>query len=181
MNIYLTRHGQTDENKGKLMQGRRDIPLNDTGRNQAKEAALKLGHIDFDAVYASTLDRAVETASIISALPRDRIIQDERIIETDFGVYEGMGYYSMGVKMSLYWMLPEIFKAPKSVESIESMVDRSRAFIDDLKKKDYENVLIVCHGGIIRALRGCLEERKNGIIWRPKPKNCEIKKYVITK
>ena len=41
----------------------------------------------------------------------------------------------------------------------------------------YENVLIVCHGGIIRSLCGYLEDRKNGIKWRPKPNNCEIRVY----
>ena len=46
-----------------------------------------------------------------------------------------------------------------------------------MEKKDYYNVLIVCHGGIIRALRGYMEDRNNGIRWRPKPKNCEIIEY----
>ena len=51
------------------------------------------------------------------------------------------------------------------------------AFSKELEKKNYENVLIVCHGGIIRSLCGYLEDRKNGIKWRPKPNNCEIRVY----
>ena len=101
------------------------------------------------------------------------------IIETDFGKYDMKSYYRMGIPMTLYWALPEIFPAPKTVETIESMVARSRSFLNDLQKKDYDNVLIVCHGGIIRALCGCLENRKRGIKWRPKPHNCEIRKYEI--
>ena len=79
--------------------------------------------------------------------------------------------------MTLFWMYPEIFKGPKSAESIESMVSRSRSFLEDLKAKDYKNVLVVCHGGIIRALCGVLENRPKGIKWRPRPKNCEIREY----
>ena len=177
MKIYLTRHGETEYNKGKLMQGRSDIPLNEKGIEQAKEAALGVKNIKFDAVYASPLDRAVATASIIGNVPRESIICDERILEADFGPFEGKPYHTLGPKMTLFWMYPEIFKGPKSAESIESMVSRSRSFLEDLKSKDYENVLVVCHGGIIRALCGVLENRPKGIKWRPRPKNCEIREY----
>lgn len=177
MNIYLTRHGQTELNRLKLMQGRIEEPLNETGRQQAHIAAESVKDINFDAVISSPLGRAVETASIIGRLPKEQVIIDERIIEVDFGRYEGCPYGRMGPRMTLYWMCPEIFKAPKTVEPVASMVSRSRDFLDELLTKDYENVLIVCHGGIIRALSGYLEGRRNGIKWRPKPKNCEIRKY----
>ena len=81
--------------------------------------------------------------------------------------------------MTLYWALPEVFPAPDTVESIASMRERSQSFVMDLKdlcrEKNYENVLVTCHGGIIRALSGCLAERRNGLMWRPKPKNCEVR------
>ena len=179
MKIWITRHGQTELNLKKLMQGRVDEPLNDTGRNQAKAARAQIGDIKFDAVFASPLDRAVETASILGGVDRSQVITDDRIIETDFGKYDMKSYYRMGIPMILYWALPEIFPAPKTVETIESMAARSRSFLNDLQEKDYDNVLIVCHGGIIRALCGCLENRKRGIKWRPKPHNCEIRKYDI--
>lgn len=179
MKIWITRHGQTELNLKKLMQGRVDEPLNDTGRNQAKAARAQIGDIKFDAVFASPLDRAVETASILGGVDRSQVITDDRIIETDFGKYDMKSYYRMGIPMTLYWALPEIFPAPKTVETIESMVARSRSFLNDLQERDYDNVLIVCHGGIIRALCGCLENRKRGIKWRPKPHNCEIRKYEI--
>jgi alpha-ribazole phosphatase/probable phosphoglycerate mutase len=57
------------------------------------------------------------------------------------------------------------------------MVARTRSFLTDLEKKDYENVLVVCHGGIIRPIRGYFENVKRGYIWRPRPKNCEIFVY----
>jgi alpha-ribazole phosphatase/probable phosphoglycerate mutase len=57
------------------------------------------------------------------------------------------------------------------------MIDRTSSFLKELEQKDYENVLVACHGGIIRPIRGYLENRKSGVIWRPRPKNCEIFVY----
>ncbi|MGN1277289.1 MAG: histidine phosphatase family protein [Floccifex sp.] len=81
------------------------------------------------------------------------------------------------MRFSLFWAFPEIFKEPDTVESISSMVQRSSSFLKELETKDYENVLVVCHGGIIRALCGYLEDKENGIKWRPKPHNCEVRIY----
>ena len=177
MKIWLTRHGQTDLNKKKLMQGLSDMPLNDTGIAQAKSVRAMIGDVTFDAVYASPLDRAITTASIIGNVDKAEVIVDPRIIETDFGKYEQRHYGLMGPFMTAYWVLPEVFPAPKSVESIPSMVKRSHGFLRELEKKDYENVLIVCHGGIIRAIRGYLEDSPKKVVWRPKPKNCEVRIY----
>ena len=181
MIIWLTRHGQTNLNHSRLMQGRLDEPLNETGIRQAeqmrKQILEKYPDIRFDAVYSSPLNRAVTTASIIGGVPRESVIQDERILEADFGRYERKYYYLLGPSMTLYWALPEVFPAPKTVESISSMVGRSRDFLQELESKDYENVLAVCHGGILRALCGYMEDRKNGIKWRPKPHNCEVRIY----
>lgn len=177
MKIWITRHGQTNLNKKKLMQGLTDEPLNETGIEQAKKGRTNIGDVKFDAVYASPLGRAITTASIIGGVPKEDVIVDERIIEVDFGKYEQKPYAAMGIAMTLYWALPEIFPAPKTVEPISSMVARSQSFLRELEQKDYENVLIVCHGGIIRALCGYLGDRKNGIMWRPKPHNCEIRVY----
>ena len=159
------------------MQGLTDEPLNARGIEQARAARGRIGDITFDAVYASPLDRAVTTASIIGNIDKKDIMIDQRIIEADFGKYEGCRYWAMGPRMSLYWALPEIFPAPPSAETIASMVARSSAFLKELEQKDYENVLVVCHGGIIRAMCGYLEDRENGIVWRPKPHNCEIRVY----
>lgn len=181
MKIWLCRHGQTDLNKKKLMQGRVDEPLNETGRAQAASAAEQVKGVKFDAVYASPLDRAIETATIVAGVDRSAVITDARIIETEFGKHDRKSYYAMGIPMTLYWALPEVFPAPKTVETVASMVARSRSFLQELQDKEYENVLVVCHGGIIRALSGCLEGRKNGIKWRPKPKNTEVRMYELKK
>ncbi len=177
MNIYLIRHGQTKLNKLKLMQGLTDEPLSDKGRQQAKEAGKNIANVKFDAVFASPLDRAIETASLASGWDRKDIRVDERLIEVNFGKYEMKPYNRMGLKMSLYWALPEIFPAPEGVESIASIVERSSSFLKELEGKEYENVLIAAHGGILRGMNGYLRDRRNGIYWRPKMHNCEIMHY----
>ena len=177
MIIYLTRHGQTNLNKARLMQGLTDEPLNETGLAQARAMREKIGDVHFDAVYASPLNRAVMTGAIIGGVDPSEVITDPRIIEADFGVYEKRKYYLLGPKMTLYWTLPEIFPAPKSVETTASLRERSSSFLRELEEKNYGTVLIACHGGIMRALSGYLEDRKNGLAWRPKPHNCEVRVY----
>ncbi len=179
MKIWLTRHGQTNLNSARVMQGRIDEPLNETGREQAREVRDRLRDVKFDAVYASYLGRAVETASIIADIPANEIIKDDRIVEFSFGHYENREFKKLGPAMWLYWLLPELFPTPKTVESIPTAIKRVKSFVNELKTKDYENVLVVCHGGIIRVIKGVLEGKRNSIVWRPKPQNCEIKVYEI--
>lgn len=179
MKIYLTRHGQTDLNKAHLMQGRTDMPLNEHGRQQAAAASEKLWGVHFDAVYASPLQRAIDTASIMSGFKREDIITDERIIEVDFGRYEKRNYMALGLHMWAFWLFPTVFPAPESVETIDSMKKRAHSFLDDLSEKNYDTVLISCHGGIMRVLSGILAHKKNELMWNPKPKNCEIRIYTL--
>ena len=177
MRIWVTRHGQTRLNRAKLMQGLTDEPLNETGIRQATDARTKIGNITFDAVYASPLDRAVKTGAIVGGVDPGDVIIDSRLIEVDFGKYEQKKYFLLGPAMTLYRALPEVFPAPKTVETTASMKARSSEFLRELEQKGYENVLISCHGGIMRALSGYLTDKKNGLLWRPKPHNCEIRVF----
>lgn len=177
MKIWLVRHGQTNLNKQKVMQGRTDEPLNETGIAQAKAARQRIGDIQFDAVYASPLSRAVTTGAIVGGVDKSDIIIDERLIEVSFGPYELHKYYLLGPAMTLYWALPEVFPAPKGVETVASIVARSSSFLKELEQKDYKNVLLASHGGVLRGYNGYLSDRKSGIVWRPKMHNCEIRVY----
>ena len=136
MKIWVVRHGQTNLNLEKRMQGLTDEPLNENGLRQAAEARKKIGDVHFDAVYASPLDRAITTASIIADVSKEEIITDQRIIEVNFGKYEKRPYSQMGPAMWLYWLLPEIIPAPPTVETIRSMVSRSRSFLQELETMD---------------------------------------------
>ena len=129
MNIWIARHGQTDLNKKKLMQGRTDAPLNEKGIEQARLSRQNIGDVRFDAVYSSPLQRAKLTGAIIGGVDISEVIEDPRIIETDFGRYEKRRYYALGLPMTAYWTMPRIFPAPPTVESIESMKERASSFL----------------------------------------------------
>lgn len=159
------------------MQGRTDEPLNENGIRQAEAARRSIGDMKFDAVYTSPLTRAVQTGEIIGGVGRNEIITDDRLIEVDFGKYEMKSYFRLGPAMTLYWIFPTVLRAPDTVEPLASMIKRSRSFLKELEGKDYENVLIACHGGIMRTLCGYLADSANGILWHPRPKNCEIRVY----
>ncbi len=87
--IYIIRHGQTEKNKANVLQGRSDLPLNDAGIQQAQEAGRVLEQIgiSFDRIYSSPLVRAIRTAEI--AAPGAPLEVDVRLIEMDYGPYEG--------------------------------------------------------------------------------------------
>ena len=85
--IYFIRHGQTEWNVLGLMQGQTDIPLNDTGRAQAKQMAKSLQGVTFDKVFCSPLSRALETCQAV--VDASQIIVDKRIAERYFGEFEG--------------------------------------------------------------------------------------------
>lgn len=178
MKIWVARHGQTDLNHARQMQGRTDALLNKKGIAQAKKSRQNIGDVHFDAVYSSPLQRAKLTGAIIGDVDINDVIVDDRLLETDFGRYEKSKYYLMGLPMTAYWMFPKIFPAPPTVESIASMKKRAASFLQELEmhENEYENVLVACHGGIMRALCGYLDEAPDGLRWT-RAKNCEIRVY----
>ena len=180
MKIWIARHGQTDLNHNRRMQGLTDCPLNEKGIRQARESRRNIGDVHFDAVYASPLQRAQLTGSIIGGVELSDIIVDRRLIEVDFGRYEKRKYYLMGPAMTAYWSFPKLFPPPSGVETLDSMRERASSFLRDLEatgsEKNYENVLVACHGGIMRALCGYLDEAPDGLHWE-RAKNCEIRVY----
>ena len=89
MEIYVVRHGQTDYNIKQVFQGHIDIPLNETGKKQAQEIALRFKDIDIDMILVSPLQRTIQTAEYISQVTDIPITVEERIIERSFGDMEG--------------------------------------------------------------------------------------------
>ncbi len=89
--ILLVRHGETDWNKARRFQGRSDVPLNRTGRDQAHALALALRQEKITAIHTSPLLRALETARIIKSFhPSAPLRQAEGLAEMDLGEFEGM-------------------------------------------------------------------------------------------
>src|SRR5690625_1461343 len=151
--IVFLRHGQTDWNRQGRFQGQQDIPLNDTGRDQALEAARHWGHTEFDAAIVSPLRRAVDTAELML---RDRdilCITDDQIQETHGGEWEGLLFTEIAERWPdehAAFRLPNIDAGPVGGETPrESGVRTSQAVLDALQ--DINVLLVVSHGNTMRA------------------------------
>lgn len=145
--LYLVRHGETDWNAARRIQGRTDIPLNDAGREQARQAAELLARRSWDAVYASPLSRAHETASIIAQRVGVGDVTDvDELVERDYGEAEGMSFEQIE---ALY---PEGVRAPGQ-ETREQVASRVvPALLALAERHPGERLVVVSHGGAIRSV-----------------------------
>lgn len=152
--ITLVRHGQTDWNLARRIQGSTDIPLNDTGRADALAAAEALTGAAHHAIYASPLVRAQETARIIAAhlgLADPQLTRDMR--EREFGIGEGL-LVDEYLERFENWHV-----APDGAETLDVVRDRALSALDEIARASRrrsapvaESVIVVTHGGVIRAL-----------------------------
>lgn len=155
--LSLVRHGQTDWNFDRRLQGRTDIPLNHTGREQAREVGRSLAASgqSWDALVASPLSRARETAQIIGefvGLEVSRTYDD--LIERSFGDIEGYGCSGMTEEDRHAFM--EQHGEP-TVELVARGLAVLRRIISD---HPGQNVLVVSHGSFIRLTAGHILNRK---------------------
>ena len=157
--IYFVRHGQTDWNAELRFQGRQDIPLNDTGRQQARAIGARLKEL-FDGspperLVCSPLGRARETMRILCAElgepDRDFTI-DERLIEASYGELEGttLPQFKSADPAKHRWRKNNrwIYRPPGG-ESHAMVAERMREWLDEIK----QDVLVVAHGVVGRVLR----------------------------
>ncbi|MBQ9689241.1 MAG: histidine phosphatase family protein, partial [Candidatus Methanomethylophilaceae archaeon] len=114
--LYIVRHGQTDLNSRKVLQGRSDHPLNAVGEEQAREIGDVLSDVRFDRVFSSPLKRAVRTAEIIA--PYAPMTIDERLIEMEYGPYEGLGLDSLPVEVLEFFSDFVNNSAPEGMEPL---------------------------------------------------------------
>ena len=145
MEILITRHGQTNWNVQKKVMGRCDEPLNETGLKQAEETREKLLNEKIDLIICSPLKRARQTAEIINTknIP---IIYDDRLIERDFGEFEGLETKDFDFHGYWNYYKNDIYE---KAENIQVFFKRVYDFLDDIiKKYPDKNILIVAHGGI---------------------------------
>ena len=94
MKLYITRHGQASRNAENRILGRTDDILSEIGKAQAAELAERMKDIEIDMIFSSPLRRAKDTALAVAGAKGMEIIVDDRLIETDFGDFEGQPRYS---------------------------------------------------------------------------------------
>lgn len=153
--IYLTRHGETDWNEKRLIQGHTDIPLNKKGEKQAKELGKELKNINFNVAFSSDLLRAKNTAEIIIAKKKINVGTIKALRERNFGRFEGKHLIELRKTFGEV-MLITVEKQKKlqlfDVENDEEIIARLIPFMKKIASNYLgKNVLMVTHGGLLRA------------------------------
>lgn len=175
MKIYLVRHGQIPNNALK----RHTNPyedLTEVGIKQAEELKNKIKDIKFDIIYVSPFLRAKHTADIINVNNLEMII-DERLSERSCGNLSGKPLEENNDRID-YWDYFSI-NEHGTAENIKPFFERVYSFLDELKTKNYKQVLIVAHSGISKAFSGYFEGIQDGKFLDRGLKNCEIKEYEL--
>lgn len=176
MKLYAIRHGRTDWNARKIMQGRTDIPLNEEGIAQAYETKELIKNYEFDRVFVSPQKRAYQTARIVTEGRGIDLTVAEALRERSYGEFEGHGrdvfnYYD-------FWAYGKDLHYQEA-ENIRDFFDRVFPFLEELKDKyPEEKILLVTHSGVIRAIEcyyhGIMADDKLGY-WLPP--NCSVHEY----
>ena len=169
--IYIIRHGKTALNKANALQGRSNYPLNDEGIRQAEEAAERLKNIHFDHVYSSPLIRAVQTAEIVA--PDKEIQLDDRLIEMDYGQYEGTDLRNMPEEIRIFFSDFVHNPAPDGMEPLAEVVRRSGAFIEEIQNIS-GNILISTHAIAMKGILEYLTPNSQGSYWSKYIGNCAV-------
>ena len=174
MKVYIVRHGQVPHNALKKYSNENE-DLNEIGVQQANELKEKIYNIDYDIIISSPIIRAKHTAEIINVNNKDIII-DNRLEERNPGDLNGkpISY----TNREEYWN----FNSKTQYGTSENMKDffaRVFDFLDDLKLKEYNSVLIVAHSGISKAFSAYFQGINDGKFLEHGLKNCEIKEYEL--
>jgi len=152
--IHLARHGQTAYNAEGRFQGHLPVPLDDTGRAQARELAETVAGVEVRTLVCSPLARARETAEIVGARIGLVPEEDERVTETDTGAWTDRSFAEIRAEdpegFHRYEISDPTFRYPGG-ESFAEQSDRVQAGLRDLRARTADlPALVVCHRGVIR-------------------------------
>lgn len=170
MKLYLIRHGQTDWNREGKIQGRTDIPLNQTGLEQADCLAEALKGRPVAAVYSSSLSRAWQTAEAVARRQLLPVIPAAGLREVDFGLWEGLTWREIDKRYHedfVIWDQSPAEHAPTGGESGNECRARTRTAVEQILAEVQGDAAIVAHGAILVFVAEYLlrsRKKKNEII-----------------
>ncbi|MCF0129593.1 MAG: histidine phosphatase family protein [Pseudobutyrivibrio sp.] len=181
--LYIMRHGRTDWNDLKKMQGRTDIPLNEAGIKMAQKAAEEYVGIHFDVCYCSPLTRAKETAELLLKNREVPIIFDDRLIEMSFGSFEGSTGFgeNEGSPIYTFFKHPEEYEAAEGAESFEELFARTGEFLKEVALPlvdEGKDVLIVGHGAMNSSIVCQVRDLPIKEFWSAGIENCKLMKLI---
>jgi broad specificity phosphatase PhoE len=154
--VYLVRHGQTAWNAELIFRGRRDIELNERGHREASAIAGALRDKNLDAIYASPLTRALETARPLAALLHREITPVQGLTDISYGDWEGVAYQEIKTRypdiLATWEQEPELVRFPHG-ETLDEVRERSYGVLRELAEKHAnESILIVSHRVVNKVL-----------------------------
>ncbi len=168
MNLFFVRHGTTDWNQEMRYQGQTNTYLNEIGIKQAHKTGEFLKGFDLQMIYCSDLSRCLQTAKIINSHFKHDIVIDKRLREISFGIWEGLTYNDAYAKypdlVKIWFNQAESFQVPKG-EAYNMVMERVYEAVIDITGQGVNDVAIVTHGGVIRALLYKLKLIKSDEIW----------------
>jgi len=170
--VYLVRHGQTAWNAELIFRGRRDIKLNERGHREASAIAGALRDKNLDAIYASPLTRAVETARPIAALLHREIEPVHCLTDINYGDWEGVPYHEIKTRypdlLATWEQEPDLVRFPHG-ETLDEVRERSYGVLRDLAEKHTdESILIVSHRVVNKVLLCAVLGLSNAHFWNIK-------------
>ena len=157
MKLYIIRHGETDWNKQRRLQGQSDTELNEYGIELAEITGKALKDVSFDQIFSSPLKRAYRTAEIIRGERTVPIVTDDRLKEIGFGINEGVNSELITADFHYFFDAPEKYVPAEGGETYEELCTRSRDFIESVLiplsiKEPDAVVLVTAHGALNKSM-----------------------------
>lgn len=154
--IYLIRHGQSEWNLLYKIQGQKDAPLTDLGKEQARKLGERLVGEKIDIIYSSDLSRALETARIISSIVNKPVVATNELREINFGPWEGLTLKEIRNKFkeeySIWMSSPEKFRL-EGAETLEALKRRVMSYVNKIIKENKDkNIAIVSHNATLKVI-----------------------------
>lgn len=154
--IFLIRHGETEWNKLGRLQGNSDVSLSPEGIRQAQLLAAHVPFNHIDAVYASDLQRAVDTAKILAAKFNLHVTTKSGLRETNFGDWEGRVISGLLEEspddFGNFFINPDKVKPPNGETFLECQARVMNALDEIIADHDDQRIIVVCHGAVIRLI-----------------------------
>lgn len=171
LTLYLTRHGETKWNVEKRLQGWKDSPLTDKGKNDASLLGNRLQSVPLTAIYSSTSGRARQTAELVRGFRAIPIFEDENLREIGLGDWEGKVHEEIRemapVQFDQFWNQPERY-VPSSGESFIEVQNRSFAVLERIIDTHQSgNILVVTHAVVLKTLIARMKGLPISSLWDP--------------
>lgn len=154
--ICFIRHGETDWNASKRIQGQTDVPLNANGRSQAQAMAVHAAQYTFDAIYSSDLQRALETAQCLATGRQITVQTMPQLRERHFGVFQGLtGTEAAARDPDAYARYkardPDYnFDTGESLQQLAERVEHAVTLL--VSQHPGQTIAVVCHAGVLDML-----------------------------